>query len=743
MSAVQDTFFPTKPSNLGFPKWSWEADYKVITHRNVADALREVVASETVAWDSEYDPTTTGHRVSAFSFSTKPSTGWLLPVGMYHMPNMSFAVAQRFLQAIARKRNVCQNSRAEMRSVMHSFPDHPNIELLLRITDDIQIEWYHMDPNEAKDFKEAAPKRRGAGIPQGFSQHAMALKYLKLETPDLGEYFRKGGSFADLDPEIARVYACSDADVCLRLHNKAMSPTLQESFSYKLDMALLPVLLDMEETGFRFDQEELEPIEIRVRQHVAELREAAYVALQADASINIDSHEQLAKHLQNTLNWPNLTGKKTQKGLPSVDKMHMERWSEHPDPAISKGAAAFQTYKKWFTLHNNFISKLGGYVNPKTGAIHCSLINTVVPTGRLACAGPNLQQVPKNKEAPVRKAFKARPGYFLLSADYSQIELRVYAGESQEGYFLDSFITGEDHHLKTASIIYREPITEKSDPRRQVGKTMNFGPIYGMTANGLSMRTDYTLDEAQAILDDFFANIPAATKWTEQQIAISKQKGGVHTKFGFWRPLPWLASRNPKDVAFGERSAINTIVQGTAAQIMKIGLIRLWKALKRSEFDAHIILTIHDSAMLEVRDGTPLEPLMDLVEEAMCFEIKGYPPITVDFEWGYNWFEMNEIKRGEEIKPTTTTFKKPVKELALPLMSPEQNERFITVVREVTANGAGNLELRMRGPDGFEFTPLSVNDIGYKKLLLTLIAISKEPRPQVEGGENVPAVSFV
>lgn len=736
---TQDTFFPTKPTSLGFPKWSYSADYKVVTRDNMRQALREIIEAEVVAWDSEYNDTANGQDVSAFSFSTKHGTGWLLPIGMYFMENLPLSIVERFIRAISKKRNVAMAARHEMLSVMSTWPE--KAQKLHNVTDDIQIIWYLLDPNEAKDFKEPAPRQRGQAVPQGFSQHAMALKYLKLETPDLSSYFKSGGTFAELDPQIARVYACADADVCLRLFNKGMTPALRDSFIYRLEMALLPVLLDMEERGFMFDQEQMDPIEKRVGEHVAKLREQAYEALHMDPSVNVDSPTQLARHVANTLNWPLMTGKRRKDNLPSVDKNQMARWAEHADPSIAKGATAYMEYKKWFTLYNNFVTKLGGYVNPSTGAIHCSLINTVVPTGRLACASPNLQQVPKSKDAPVRRAFVARPGYFLLSADYSQIELRVYAGESREQYFLESFETGEDHHLKTASRIFREVITDKDDPRRQVGKTMNFGPIYGMTSAGLAMRTDYNEVEAQAILDDFFGNIPDAVKWSEMVINRAKQKGGVHTHFGRWRPLPWLFSRNPRDVAFGERSSVNTEVQGTAADILKIGLIRLWKALKRRpDLDVHLILTVHDSALMEIRIGTDLDELVPLIEEAMCIEIEGYPPITIDIEIGTNWLEMKALKKGSE-KPIPTPSTAIEKQLNLPLMTDEQTTRLLAVLQG--ANGNGMIELVLLRPDGKELPRLRTSEDHYRRVLRTLIQIAKEPRPKQEGGEYVPAVAFV
>ncbi len=185
-----------------------------------------------------------------------------------------------------------------------------------------------------------------------------------------------------------------------------------------------------------------------------------------------------------------------------------------------------------------------------------------------------------------------------MEADHSQVELRVYAGETQEGYYFDSFAGGVDLHLKTASIIFRENISDKSDPRRQMGKTMNFGPIYGMKPEGLAYRTDYSVQEAERILDDFFSVMPDAVQWTRGIHTRAKQMGGVHTHFGRWRPLPWLHSRIPHEVEFGERSAVNTIVQGTAADIMKIGLVRLHKALKKPDCPyfklARMVLTVHD-----------------------------------------------------------------------------------------------------------------------------------------------------
>ncbi len=295
---TQDTFIPTRPTSVQWPKWVHEANYRWVDKSNIAEALREVVSADVVAWDTEFNDTQTGQDVSAISFSTKPASGWVIPLEMSHHPNLHLKFAERFLKAFAAKRNVAQYCRAEMRSVRDTYHDWEE-RGLLNITDDIQVIYYLLDPNEAKDFRESRP--RGGSQPIGFSLASMARKYMKLEVPDLGPYYKDGNKFSDLDPDLARVYAASDADVTLRLFRHGMDPALRDSFIYKLEMSLLRVLLEMELLGFRFETSALSKIEQEARKAVSETRIKAYELLKMDPAINIDSVAKLADHLYLTL----------------------------------------------------------------------------------------------------------------------------------------------------------------------------------------------------------------------------------------------------------------------------------------------------------------------------------------------------------------------------------------------------------------------------------------------------------
>jgi DNA polymerase I-like protein with 3'-5' exonuclease and polymerase domains len=750
MTVTQDTFLPVRPGGKAFPKWLQQAKYRVVGQDNVVEALTELVNSSVVAWDSEYKPTPTGYVVSAFTFSTQPNTAWLLPIGMHHVPNVDLDIAKRFILAISKKRNVTQNgAKAERRALKGTWPDE--WQDLYNVTDDIQVIWYLRDPNESKDFKEKAPRGK-SGQPGGFSLEAMALKYLRLEVPGFPKGFWDQHSFAELDPEIAVQYACADADVTLRLFQKGMDRALEDSFIYKIEMQAQTVLADMEDEGVWFDKERLAEIERETKPVVDEARAKAYEALRTTSgAVNIDSPTQLRRHLYQTLGWP-IVGKRTKDQLGGTDKDTMARLAESSDPEIAAGAQAYMDYKKWFTLWNNFLKKLGEYQNPHTGAIHCSFLSTVVPTGRLACASPNLQQIPrprKDGRAPLRKAFRARPGKIFIAADYSQIELRVYAGETQENYFFESFTSDVDLHLKTASIIYREPVTSKKDPRRQMGKTMNFGPIYGMKAQGLSMRTDYTLMEAEAILDDFFAAMPDAVKWTRQVHQDAKQAGGVHTHFGRWRPLPWITSRISWEVEFGERSAVNTIVQGTAADIMKIGLIRVAKALAAPDcpFNAKLVLTIHDSVMCEADEDTDIPAFYDFLCSCLCFPIEGYPPLEIDMEFGRNWADMEPFEPSAEVNlPAPETHEPQKKDVVLPDMTPEQKGEFLQLV---TTNRAKPNDRTLCVDVVFTLDGSKLDSIrfplgGYQRVLQFVVATARNNRtgPPAGSQPTVPVVQF-
>lgn len=725
--AVQETFVAVS-RYASFPRWAFKTDYRVITQANMKEALHEIITAERVSWDSEFEFTHHGHLVHAFSFSTKPSSGWLLPVDMDHITNLPLDVASRFLRATALKYNVCQNQEAERRSVISLFPD--DFDRHCRIDCDIQVLWFHRDPNEAKDFKEGRPKGSRGGQPQGFSQEMMSNRYLRREVPTLKADFDAGVKFREFDYHTARIYACADADICGQLYDLGADPAILDNFAYKIDMGVLPVLQEMEDTGVFTDADELKRASDELWAIVEDERAKLYEMLRMDPSANVDSPTQLARHITNVLQWPKPTGgAKRKDDLISTNKQVMERMAEHPDPDIAKPAAQIKLYRSLKTLHNNYVSKYHLDINPVTQAIHSSFLLTVVPTGRLASAGPNLQNVPKKRKdgrAPVRRAFRARPGYRFLDIDYSQIELRVLAGESQEKFFLDAFANGEDMHAKAARNIFGHD--DIDDDERQVGKMINFGLVYQMEAAGFAARTDFTTEEAQRFIDDYFAAMPDAVAWIRRVLEDAKTRGGVRTHFGRWRPLnQWLSSRNPSEVSFGERSAVNTVVQGTAADIMKIALIRVWKMIKAGELNARMILTVHDSLLLEIPEDADIEnDYRPLLEKAMCFPIEDYPELKIDMKTGFNWYDMKELK--EEL-PEQAPLTEEHKTVPVPALTDTQMPKFLETVKKTSP---GHLHITFTLASGAEIGPIRMDGAGYQKVLATIVAFGRENKPNLQ-----------
>ena len=307
----------------------------------------------------------------------------------------------------------------------------------------------------------------------------------------------------------------------------------------------------------------------------------------------------------------------------------------HPLPAE---IVSFRTLSK---LKSTYIDSMPELVNPQTGRIHTSYNQTVTATGRLSSSEPNLQNIPIRTEEGkrIRAAFITEPGWKMLSADYSQIELRILAHLSQDQTLIDAFVHDEDIHTRTAAEIWGVKPQEVTAQMRREAKVINFGIVYGMSAFGLSQQLEIEPRLAQAYIDDYFRKYKGVQRYIDEVIKEAQEKGYAITLFNRRRYLPEITSGNVTARKFAERTAINTPIQGTAADLIKVAMIRIFNKMCEQQLTGRMILQVHDELIFEAPE-LEIEPLSRLVKAEMEGVIKMSVPLKVDMSWGNNWSEV-------------------------------------------------------------------------------------------------------
>jgi DNA polymerase I len=469
----------------------------------------------------------------------------------------------------------------------------------------------------------------------------MAEIYLHYKTIHIEELIGPKGknqkSMRDLAPSEVYEYAAEDADVTLKLKNK-LEPELKkygaEDLFYNIEMPLMPVLAQMERNGVVLDTHSLEETSKVLTTRMQEMEQQIYTA--AGTEFNIASPKQVGEVLFEKLKIVEKP-KKTKTGQYVTSEEVLQSLSgKHP---IVGYILEHRGLKK---LLGTYVHALPKLINPHTGHIHTSFNQTVTATGRLSSSDPNLQNIPVRGEEgkEIRKAFVPEPGCLFFSADYSQIELRVMAHLSGDENMIEAFREGYDIHAATAAKIYKETIDSVTRDQRTKAKRANFGIIYGITVFGLAERLDISRDEARQLIDGYFANFPKVKEYMEQAKDTARTKGYVQTLFGRRRYLPDINSRNATVRGFAERNAINAPIQGTAADIIKVAMIRIAKRFKAEGIRSKMVLQVHDELNFSV-----LPEEKEQVERIVLEEMQGaFPmsvPLVADSGWGNNWLEAH------------------------------------------------------------------------------------------------------
>ncbi len=469
----------------------------------------------------------------------------------------------------------------------------------------------------------------------------MAEIYLNYKTIHIDELIGTKGknqrSMRDLQPEQVYEYAAEDADITLQLKNK-LEPELKkyecEDLFYQIEMPLMPVLAEMEMNGVCLDTGSLKETSEIFTQRMLELEQKIYQL--AGQQFNIASPKQVGDILfgkLKILEKPKKT--KTGQYVTSEEVLQTLRGKHEI-------VACILDHRGLKKLLGTYVDALPKLINPRTGHIHTSFNQTVTATGRLSSSDPNLQNIPVRGEdgKEIRKAFIPEPGCLFFSADYSQIELRVMAHLSGDEHMINVFREGKDLHAATAATIYKKDITEVSRDERSKSKRANFGIIYGITMFGLAERLEISRDEARQLIDGFFETFPLVHDYMEQAKEQARQQGYVTTLFGRRRYLPDIRSANGTVRGFAERNAINAPIQGTAADIIKVAMIRIYNRFKREAIRSKMILQVHDELNFSVYPDEK-ERVEQIVLEEMQHAFHMQVPLVADSGWGNNWLEAH------------------------------------------------------------------------------------------------------
>lgn len=475
------------------------------------------------------------------------------------------------------------------------------------------------------------PGRRSHGL------DVLALEFLDHTMTSYSDLCGKGRLATPFDEcpiEAARDYSCEDADMTLRLRSifeLQLESTQSRALFDDVEIPLVSVLGDMEWTGIAIDLEWFSSLKERFRKEREVVERRIHEA--AGVEFNINSNLQLREILFTKLGLPVL--KKTSTG-PSTDATVLQELADsgHVLPAL------LMEYRELSKLENTYLDALPGLVNPTTGRLHTSFNQTVASTGRLSSSDPNLQNIPIRRELgrDIRRGFIPRRGWMLLAADYSQIELRLLAHLSGDPAFVEAFNAGGDIHRQTAAIIFDVPIEHVTAEMRSRAKTINFATIYGQGAHALSRQLKIEHAEARTFIARYFERFSRIRRYLDSMVEFAREHGYVQTLFGRRRYIPELRERSFSIRAFGERTAANSPIQGSAADLIKIAMIRIDALLRTQGFTAKMLLQVHDELVFE----SPPDEVSRL-EAMVRAEMEGAAelsvPLVVDVGSGANWVE--------------------------------------------------------------------------------------------------------
>jgi DNA polymerase-1 len=471
----------------------------------------------------------------------------------------------------------------------------------------------------------------------------LAETYLKYSPQAIEELIGKKGknqkSMRDIDLELVKEYAGEDADITLQLKSvfqPQLSAAHTEELFQNIEIPLVSVLADMENEGIRLDIDFLSSLSETLDTDIKNLEQKIYE--EAEEQFNLASPKQLGDILFEKLKIGGSKPKKTKTGQYATGEEILSELA-HKHQIVQD----ILDWRQLIKLQNTYVEALPKQVNPKTNRVHTEYMQAVAATGRLSSNNPNLQNIPIRTERGrlIRKAFVARDeNYLIMSADYSQIELRIIAALSQEPNMIESFKNGEDIHRSTAARVFNVALEEVTKEQRSHAKTVNFGIIYGVSAFGLSNQTNLSRSESKELIDTYYATYPQLKNYIAGQIEFAREHGYVQTVSGRRRYLKDIHSQNAIVRGGAERNAVNAPIQGSAADIIKIAMIRIHQKLTEEQWKSKMLLQVHDELVFDAHKDE-LENLKNMVKAEMenAFQLK--VPLVVDLGIGENWLEAH------------------------------------------------------------------------------------------------------
>jgi len=465
------------------------------------------------------------------------------------------------------------------------------------------------------------------------------LNYTPVGIEELiGKKGKNQGSMRDVELEKVKEYAAEDADITLQLH-ELFEPLVKDKGLKKLyndvEMPLVNVLVDMEYNGVNLDTKFLKDYSKDLAKDILKIRENVFK--HAGTEFNMDSPKQLGNILFDQIGIE-YKGKRTKTGQYSTNEDTLSKLVDEHE--VIKDIMSYRMLSK---LKSTYVDALPQLVNSKTGRVHSSFNQAVAATGRLSSNNPNLQNIPirTEKGRKIRAAFIPRSDEFMiLSADYSQVELRIIAALSEDKAMIKAFKEGIDIHTATAAKVYDVGLDEVDDEMRRKAKMVNFGIIYGISAFGLGQRLKIKRAEAKELIDGYFNEYPNIKEYMEKQKESAREKGYVETILGRRRTLKDINSRNATVRGFAERNAINSPIQGSAADLIKVAMINIHEKLDKKKLRSKMILQVHDELVFDVHKEE-LEDMEKLVNKEMSEAIKLVVPLLVESGTGANWMEAH------------------------------------------------------------------------------------------------------
>jgi len=477
---------------------------------------------------------------------------------------------------------------------------------------------------------------------QKHNLNVLAEQYLEYSMVKIESLIGKKGtrqsSFRSVAPEKACEYSGEDADITWQLAGILQKELMEKGFkelSERIEMPLIPVLMKMEHYGVKLDVDALNVFAVELREDILETEQQIFSL--AGMEFNISSPKQLGEVLFERLKIAEKPKRTKTKQYATGEEVLIQLKEKHP---IVGKMLEYRSLKKLLTT---YVAALPLLVKPRTGKIHTSFNQALVTTGRLSSVNPNLQNIPIREERgrEIRRAFiPEKEGNVFFSADYSQIELRLMAHLSGDDQMIDAFVNNEDIHTATAAKIYKIQPDEVTREMRSKAKTANFGIIYGISAFGLSQRMRISRTEAKDLIDGYFASYPKVREFMDASIRMARENGYVETMFGRRRHLPDILSRNSVVRGNAERNAINSPIQGSAADIIKIAMIRIQEAFEKEKLRSALILQVHDELNFDVTPGE-LERVKEITRREMENAATLSVPLTVDMGEGANWLEAH------------------------------------------------------------------------------------------------------